>query len=171
MTLIDGPRWYVVQTQPNAERKADAHLIRQGFQTYLPRYQKRRRHARKVDLVPAPLFPRYMFVSIDIATQRWLAIRSTVGVSHVVCNGNEPAAVPAGVVERLKAGENAAGFIPLDTRPHFNPGDKIKVLDGAFADCLGLIDTVTDRERVAILLDLLGRKVRVVLDADFVAAA
>lgn len=171
MTLIAGPRWYVVQTQPNAERKADAHLVRQGFRTYLPRYQKRRRHARKVDLVPAALFPRYMFVSIDVATQRWLAIRSTVGVTQVVCNGNEPAVVPVGVVERLKASEDATGFIPLDTRPHFNPGDKIKVMDGAFTDCLGLIDTVTDRERVAILLDLLGRKVRVVLDADFIAAA
>ncbi len=171
MTLIAGPRWYVVQTQPNAERKADAHLIRQGFETYLPRYQKRRRHARKIELVPAALFPRYMFVSIDVAMQRWLAIRSTVGVSQVVCNGNEPAAVPAGVVERLKASEDASGFIPLDTRPHFSPGDKIKILDGAFAECLGLIDTVNDRERVAILLDLLGRKVRVVLDADFIAAA
>ena len=171
MTLIAGPRWYVVQTQPNAERKADAHLIRQGFETYLPRYQKLRRHARKIELVPAALFPRYMFVSIDVAMQRWLAIRSTVGVSQVVCNGNEPAAVPAGVVERLKASEDASGFIPLDTRPHFSPGDKIKILDGAFAECLGLIDTVNDRERVAILLDLLGRKVRVVLDADFIAAA
>jgi transcriptional antiterminator RfaH len=171
MTLLAGPRWYVVQTQPSAERKADAHLVRQGFSTYLPRYQKRRRHARKVDLVPAALFPRYMFVSIDVTTQRWLAIRSTVGVTQVVCNGNEPAVVPVGVVEQLKASEGADGFIPLDTRPHFNPGDKIKVMDGAFTDCMGLIDSATDRERVAILLDLLGRKVRVVLDADFIAAA
>jgi transcriptional antiterminator RfaH len=39
-------RWYVAQTQPNAEAKAVAHLNRQGFGTYLPRYLKRRRHAR-----------------------------------------------------------------------------------------------------------------------------
>jgi hypothetical protein len=30
---------------------------------------------------------------------------------------------------------------------------------------------MVERERIAILLDLLGRKVRVVLDADLVAAA
>jgi hypothetical protein len=30
---------------------------------------------------------------------------------------------------------------------------------------------MAERERVAILLDLLGRKVRVILDADLVAAA
>jgi len=171
VSLIAGQRWYVVQTHSHAERKAEAHLERQGFTTYLPRYLKRRRHARKIELVPAPLFPRYMFVSIDVSLQRWLAIRSTIGVTQVVCTGNDPVSVPDGIVERLKASQNADGFIPLDTRPRFAPGDKIKVLDGAFADCLGLIDTVTDRERVAILLDLLGRKVRVVLDLDAVAAA
>lgn len=35
---------------------------------------------------------------------------------------------------------------------------------------LGLYDGMPDRERVAILLDLLGRKVRVLLNAEAVAA-
>jgi transcriptional antiterminator RfaH len=67
-------RWYVVQSQPNAENKAIAHLERQGFTTYLPHYLKRRRHARRVDIVPAPLFPRYFFVAIDMTVQRWRSI-------------------------------------------------------------------------------------------------
>jgi transcriptional antiterminator RfaH len=45
------------------------------------------------------------------------------------------------------------------------------VLDGAFSSCPGLFEGMAERERIAILLDLLGRKVRVVLDADLVAAA
>jgi transcriptional antiterminator RfaH len=45
------------------------------------------------------------------------------------------------------------------------------VREGAFSACLGLFDGVTDRQRVSILLDLLGRKVRVVLDTDMVEAA
>ena len=81
------PRWFVVQTQPNAENKAVAHLARQGFVTYLPRYLKRRRHARRVDIVAAPLFPRYLFVVIDMTAQRWRSIYSTVGVSRLICNG------------------------------------------------------------------------------------
>jgi transcriptional antiterminator RfaH len=40
-----------------------------------------------------------------------------------------------------------------------------------FSDCLGLFDGMGDRERVAILLELLGRKVRVVLDEELVVAA
>ena len=43
--------------------------------------------------------------------------------------------------------------------------------EGVFADCLGLFEGMGDRERVTILLDLLGRKVRVALDENFVVAA
>lgn len=163
-------RWYVVQSQPNAENKAVAHLLRQGFTTYLPRYLKRRRHARRVDIVPAPLFPRYFFVAIDITVQRWRSVYSTIGVTQLICNGDVPAAVPHGVVTSLKAREDAVGFIRLEPR-QFHLGEKIRILDGVFANCLGLYDGMTDRDRVTILLDLLGRKVRVLVDAEAVAAA
>ena len=165
------PRWYVVQTQPNAENKAVAHLGRQGFATYLPRYLKRRRHARRVDVVAAPLFPRYLFVEIDVAVQRWRSIYSTVGVSRLISNGDCPVPVPEQVVAVLRQREDAAGFVKLDHRPLFRAGDKIRVLDGVFTDCLGLYDGMPDRDRVAVLLDLLGRKVRVLMDAEGVAAA
>jgi transcriptional antiterminator RfaH len=160
-----------VQTQPHAERKAAAHLARQGFATYLPRYLKRRRHARRIDVVAAPLFPRYLFVEVDIAMQRWRSIYSTVGVSRLICTGDIPTPIPTYVVALLKAREDAAGFIRLDHQPRFRVGDKIRVLEGIFSDCLGLYDGMPDCKRVAVLLDLLGRKVRVLLDAEAVAAA
>src|ERR1700748_3893275 len=114
MSDIIDIRWYVVQTQANGEAKAAEHLLRQGYEIYLPRYLKRRRHARKVDLVPRPLFPRYMFVAIDMATQRWRSIQPTFGVSKLVTNGDERAVVPDGVVPALKAREDARGFVRLD---------------------------------------------------------
>jgi transcriptional antiterminator RfaH len=166
-----GKRWYVVQTRPQAETKAAAHLGRQGFEIYLPRYLKRRRHARRVDMVAAPLFPRYMFVAIDVAVQRWRSIHSTVGVARLVCNGELPAEVPESVISGLRLGEDERGFVRLEKRPAFRLGDKIRVLDGVFAACLGLFEGMTDGERIAILLDMLGRKVRVVLDADAIEAA
>jgi transcriptional antiterminator RfaH len=117
------------------------------------------------------LFPRYLFVAIDLNVQRWRSIYSTIGVSRLVCNGDDPTPVPDGVVESLKQREDGSGFIKLDCRPRFRAGDKIRVLEGAFSSCLGLFEGMAERERIAILLDLLGRKVRVVLDADLVAAA
>jgi transcriptional antiterminator RfaH len=169
--MTSGAHWYVVHTHVHAEAKAAAHLVRQGYAIYLPRYLKRRRHARRVETIAAPLFPRYLFVAIDRMTQRWRSIQSTIGVSHLVGNGDEPASVPASIVDELRYREDERGLVQLDVRPHFAPGDPICVMDGVFADCLGLFEGMADRHRVAILLDLLGRKVRVVLKGDALAAA
>jgi transcriptional antiterminator RfaH len=163
-------RWYVVQTHGHAETKALSHLARQGFTAYLPRFLKRRRHARRIETVAAPLFPRYLFVTIDVMCQRWRSIHSTVGVARLVCNGDDPVPVADDVIETLRAREDGQGFITLRQRPRFALGDKVRVLDGVFADCLGLFDGMKDSDRVAVLLDLLGRKVRLVLDEFSVAA-
>ena len=164
-------RWYVVQSQPNAELKAVAHLNRQGFDTYLPRYLKRRRHARRVEIVPRPLFPRYFFVAIDLTAQRWRSIYSTIGVSSLIGTDDAPLPVPENIVAAVKAREDESGFVKLDQRPIFQIGQKIRVLEGVFTDLLGLYDGMPDHDRVAVLLDLLGRKVRVLVDAEAVAAA
>jgi transcriptional antiterminator RfaH len=170
MTLAT-PRWYVVQAQPHGEAKAVWHLGRQGFETYLPRYEKRRRHARRIEMVAAPLFPRYLFVAIDMASQRWRSINSTIGVSRLVCNGEEPAPLAERIVEGLRRREDGQGFVRLEARPRFAIGEQVRIVDGIFASCLGLFDGISDNERVAVLLDMLGRKVRVVLDDLSVAAA
>lgn len=71
----------------------------------------------------------------------------------------------------LKAREDGSGFVKMDARPAFAPGDKVRVLAGAFMDNAGLFNGMADHDRVSILLDMLGRKVRVLLDADLVVAA
>jgi transcriptional antiterminator RfaH len=164
-------QWYVVQSHPHAENKAVSHLNRQGFETYLPLYQKRRRHARRTETITTPLFPRYLFVAVDMAAQRWLSIQSTIGVSKLVCNGNIPAPVPVGVVDALKYRQDENGFFVMDARPRFAPGDSVRIVDGAFASSLGRFEGLRAGERVAVLLDLLGRSVRVILDDLSVAAA
>jgi transcriptional antiterminator RfaH len=171
MTIIVPSRWYVVQTHVHSERRAEEHLIRQGYDVYLPRYLKRRRHARRVDNVPAPLFPRYLFVGFDLETLRWRSIQSTQGVSHLICNSNEPALLPQSVITELRKREDHDGFIRLNPQPLFARGDKVRVVEGVFGDSFGFFEGMADRDRVAILLDLLGRKVRVVLDRESVAAA
>lgn len=98
MNAATDDRWYVARTHPHVEAKAQAHLHRQGFATYLPQYLKKRRHARRFDTVQAPLFPCYLFVAIDIQRQRWRSISSTVGVSHLVGNGDHPTEVASTVI-------------------------------------------------------------------------
>jgi transcriptional antiterminator RfaH len=162
--------WYAVHTHPREEFKALSHLRRQGYDVYLPRHAKVIRHARKSEKVARPFFPRYLFVKLDLAVDSWRAIRSTVGVSDIVCFSERPAPLPAGVIETLRREENAQGLIECAGRS-LKVGDSVVILSGPFAHQLGRCSNVSDDERVAILLDLLGRKVRVVLDAEVVAAA
>lgn len=166
-----GASWYVVHTQPNAERKAAEHITRQGYVTYLPLYLRKRRHAGRVETVSAPFFPRYLFVAIDVERQRWRSINSTVGVSRIVGSGDKIEPVSACVVDAIRAREDAAGYVGVASPlSRLLPGAPVRVAAGPFENCNGLFEALTDRDRVAILLDLLGRRARVELDSHVVLA-
>lgn len=156
--------WYVVHTQPHKEAHADLHLRRQGFTTYLPRYLRSRRHARKTETVARPLFPRYLFVAIDVARDRWRSIHSTIGVSHLLLAGEEPLSVPDRIVEEIRARESD-GYVALGLPSGVGPGSRVRLIDGIFADAKGVLERIADDRRVAILLELLGREVRVFVPA------
>ncbi len=159
-------RWYAVQTHARGEVPARVQLERQGFRAYLPLYNKRVRHARKTTWRAAPLFPRYLFVAIDIDNERWRAVQSTRGVQRLICNGETPAAIPDGVIEGVMAREDETGAIRMEPTPPFAPGEAVRITGGALCDRVGLFDCAADEDRVFILLDLLGRNVRVRVPLD-----
>ncbi len=152
--------WFAAHTQPKSEEKAAQHLIRQGFSIYLPRYMKRRSHSRKIDFVSAPLFPRYIFDAMDVAVARWRTISSTVGVSHLICNGNKPVSVPENVIDAIRAKENEGGYVAVKEDPEFRQGQSVGISSGPFQDLTGIFHAMTDNERVMVLLEILGRQVR-----------
>jgi transcriptional antiterminator RfaH len=162
-------RWYVAHTQPLAEAKASWHLSNQGFAVYLPRYLKRRRHARRTDWVASPLFPRYLFIAMDLAVAQWRAIRSTVGIAGLICHGDRPTPVPT-ASSGARAREDDGGVVAV-TRPSLlDQGEQIHITEGALRGLSGLFEGSTDEERVFVLLDLLGRQVRVRVKLETVQA-
>ena len=159
-------RWYVAKTRSNAESTAAIHLRRQGFDVYLPQYLRRVSHARRVDWQPRSLFPTYLFVTTSPAQQRWRAINSTVGVSHLICDEQGPLPVPAGIVEEIRNGEDERGLVLTGRKIPFARGAEVQIMSGAFADQVGWFECATDDERIVILLDLLGRQVRTTVKLD-----
>lgn len=164
-------QWFVVHTQPSKESIAQKHLMEQGFDVYLPRFKKTRRHARKVEEVMAPLFPRYVFVGIDLEEDQWRSVQGTRGVSYILLADNQPATVPYEIIQSLKSQENDAGLVAINDMIFFTKGEKVRVLDGAFKDCLAVFEKMDDKERVQLLLSCLGREVNVSLPAYAVEAA
>lgn len=156
-------QWYVVYTQPNGEHLATRHLERQGFETLLPTYKCRRSHARRREVVRRPLFPRYLFVALDPAAQRWRPILSTVGVSDIVRLGDKPSPLPLGLAEEITERAAAGEFDRLSPLKELREGDEVRVIEGPFAETIGRFVGLTDNERVLVLLEFLGRKVRATL--------
>jgi transcriptional antiterminator RfaH len=154
-------RWYAIQTHANAETKAALNLVRQGLYVYYPRHLKRRRHARRTESVVRAVFPGYVFVRIDIQTSRWRAIESTYGVRRLISFGDRPTPVPVGVIESLRDRENGNGLVILGRAAEFNPGQPVEITIGPFAEYLARFEALDDKERVTLLLDLMGRQVRV----------
>ena len=162
--------WFVVQTQPRAEARARQHLINQGFAAYLPVYRRRVRHARRTEIVLRPLFPGYLFVSLDPARDRWRSVNGTIGVQRILTDGETPCRVPAEIIDEIESREDEDGAIKL-APPAFRSGQSVRVVDGAFADVAGLFEEMRDENRAVLLVSLLARRVRVSVPAADVAAA
>ncbi len=163
-------RWFVAKTRSNGETKASYHLRRQGFEIYLPMFMRRISHARRTSWQPRPLFPNYLFVQITESQQRWRAINSTIGISHLICDDKGPLPIPERVVDDLRDAEDERGIIHTGRKVPFEKGAAVQIMSGAFADHIGRYEGKTADERVIILLNLLGRQVRTQVEMDFITA-
>ena len=166
---ISTGRWYVVHSAPNSECKAAFHLKAQGFTAFLPQIEKTIRHARQLRAIRAALFPRYLFVRLNLDRDRWLSVRSTIGVSRLFTHSDgRPAPVPYGVVETLLE-QTDGGLVRLDTG--LKAGQRVRLLTGPFSDLVGTIARFDDAGRLRVLLELMGTEVPVSVHRSAVAPA
>ncbi len=165
-------QWFAVATQPRKEARARANLLNQHFDVYLPSFKKMVRHARRQSWGLAPLFPGYLFVWMDPGAARWRAINSTVGVNHLVSQNDRPVPIDESVIAQIHDAEDGAGHVQLHELFPFSAGDEVRFLEGPLAESSGKVMEVSDQDRVAVLLKLLGREIEVaVRPGEIVRAA
>jgi transcriptional antiterminator RfaH len=164
-------RWYVIRSKPRCESTAQTHLERQGFRTYFPRIlQPTRVRGRWLDRIE-PLFPRYLFLQLDVEKQALAPVRSTVGVTDIVRFGAEYATVLDEIVQDLMdSAERETGLHQL-REPLFERGVHVRVSEGPFSGLEGAFECHEGEERVLILLEVLGRQTRVRIPIDHVVPA
>lgn len=156
--------WLLVRSKPRQEAVALTNLARQGYESYLPLFATEKLVRRKSTLVQEPMFARYLFVRLDTSGngQSWSPIRSTVGVSELVCFGNRHARVDDALIATLREREIAQQGTPTTLFAH---GDSVRITEGAFAG-LDAIYQMNDAEgRAMVLLDLLSKPVAMTIDA------
>jgi transcriptional antiterminator RfaH len=107
----------------------------------------------------SPLFPGYVFILVEL---QWYRARWCPGVRRIIMSGIEPAKVSDAVIEEIR-GRERNGVIELPKPREFRRGDPVKILRGPFGGHLALYADMKPRERVEVLLRLLGGEQRVML--------
>lgn len=100
--LSDQPaRWYLIQTRPRQEKRAEEHLRRQRFECYRPLKAAAKPSLIRVQSEEA-LFPGYLFIRMDQVHDNWYPIRSTRGVSRIVTFGGHPVPIHDQLIEQIR---------------------------------------------------------------------
>jgi transcriptional antiterminator RfaH len=138
----------------------------EGVEAFLPRVRFRRARRRGPVWVTEALFPNYFFARFKWQTQIRI-VRHAPGVRDVVHFGNRWPTIPDDVMEELRSrlGDNSVHVISSS----LSPGDKVQISGGAFHGLAGIVARVMPaRERVAVLLEFLGRQTAVEITVDSV---
>lgn len=113
------------------------------------------------------LFSNYLFVEI---VDQWRAVKSTMGISQLLMVGDEkPAFVTDDYIKALQDKQGDDGLIVLG-RSKFKNGNAVQVKSGPFAYEVGKFDGVSSRDRVFILLSMLGSQCRIEIKEDNLVA-
>lgn len=155
-------RWYLIVTKPQSEFKAQENLLHQNYEVYLPLVQTSRRRNGKNIKRTEPFFPRYLFIYLDTETDNWSPIRSTLGVAGMVRFGGMPSQVPESIINSLKNNEDNFG-LQCVAKKELKCGDKVAIISGPFDGYNAVFQKMKNSERVAVLLDIVGKNTPVTL--------
>lgn len=156
--------WYVIHSKPRKEGQVSAYLDAQGLETFYPTVRVQPVNPRAARM--RSYFPGYLFVRADLEAVGVSALQWVPGAIRLVQFGGEPARVPDNVIAELKRHVrrvNAGGGLTLHG---LKPGDVVRITHGPLAGYEAVFDLrLSGSERVQVLLEMLGRQVRVRVDA------
>jgi transcriptional antiterminator RfaH len=158
--------WYAIHTKPRQETLAADNLQRQDFEVYLPRLQQARRSRGRWRRNIEALFPRYLFIQLDLEQDNIAPIRSTRGVSRLVSFNGRPAPVPKPFIDALNHSADADTGLHRPAESLFEPGRAVTIVNGPLAGLEAIFKTHDGEARSIILLELLGKTQQLTINKD-----
>ena len=158
--------WYCLRSQPKHEHIAAAHVrMLEEVTVFCPRIRFRRATRQGVVWVTEAMFPGYLFARFDLE-EKHRQVRYAFGVSGIVQFGGRYPVIEDEVLAPL---QNQAGAAEVTELTHeITEGDHVTII-GAFAGLEAVvIQVLSGKERVKILMDFLGRKTEVEVERSCV---
>lgn len=154
-----GLGWYVMQSKPHKERQLCAYLEARGLEVFYPAFRVEPVNPRSAKV--RPLFPRYLFVHLDldeigVSGLKW----SPFAIGLVEFDGYA-VPVPDGVIGTIRRQIQAIEAAGGQSLAGMQPGDRVRITDGPLAGYEALFDMrLRGSDRVQVLLEMLGRQVK-----------
>ncbi|MDB2517630.1 KOW motif-containing protein [Amylibacter sp.] len=151
--------WFILQFKSNSHHQAGKNLTQQGFKIFLPLHDTTVRKSSRFINTSKPLFPGYMFIKFDRTESKWRKINNTYGVSRLITFNSILKSVPSIFVDNLMKRYDPSGkLIPIE---RMKKGDKVKILEGPFANFIATVEKYETDQRIWVLMDLMGRKSKI----------
>lgn len=159
--------WFVVQTKRYAETQAAFSIAAAGFETLTPTITTLN---KKRDKIVAPMFPSYIFARFDLTGEYWFPIAYCRGVKKIMGDPQgKPLPLREEVVQFVRKRDGSIDSKMQAVRD-LKLGDTVRIEAGPFTGFEGLFAERAE-DRVWVLLDFLGQKVRTELSDLAISAA
>ena len=167
LQIEPGLRWYAIRTKVNREKDVEKRLKDFRLEVFLPWMRTRRRIGSRFHWILAPLFPGYVFCRLDMVVSG-KAARYSPGVKDFLTFGSRIAEVGESIIEALR--ERCPGGVAEIDPVSAKPGEVVRINEGPFSGLEAVFEQkLKGSERVAVLLDILGRQTRIVLPSETIA--
>lgn len=112
--------------------------------------------------VQRKVFPGYVLVRMLMDEDTWYQLRNTPGVTGFVSQDNKPLPLLGDIAATVsEEAEQEAPKVNIS----FQMGDKVRIIEGPFADFTGEVDEVNqEKGKIKVLVSFFGRETPVELD-------
>jgi transcriptional antiterminator RfaH len=156
----NGFHWFVVQSNPREEERAQHFLEEKGFRTYLPCMETVSLRGLKSVTMQKPLFPGYLFCLFD-PNESLAYVRWTRGVKKLLPESVNPVPLAVEVLDAIRSLQQKDGVI---RKQPLRKNDRVRIARGPFKDILGIFDYwASDQGRVRVLLNFISYQASVEL--------
>ena len=166
-----GPlKWYIVRVntgyEDRVQKSLEARIVQTGLEGYfgrivVPKSEVLEYRRGEKKRIKRKLYPGYVFVEMFRATESQMLIRDVPRVSGFVgvqAGKQDPKPISPREVKRLLSHIEQVVDEPTIVQ-HFERGDKLKIIDGAFSNFHGVVDDVREeRRKLRVLVTIFGRQ-------------